>query len=655
MSRRPTRTRKPAKTQDSRTKRRRTSKPSSVARSTVAQPTFLPTGNGFGYAVVDAKSGALTGYLAHPYHFMRPPADVKDDGPETTDFIETAVWRPRSSGRSVSYLEQSHIIQVIGRESTAHFFMPFTLERNVLLAASDAVDPCLAVTWKTKVHSDQEVDVGGVRVKIVEFKDASERIVVVPLSNGGKSPRDDEFCGPAFAFISVENEGQIQAAVSDFQNWRRGQSVKRLIHRELQALEDWRVTPAVKFSSHEARDLWRQSETVLRMGQIRERDHRAYGLINASLPAGEFYIPFVRDMSYAVVALTKMGHREEAKAGLNAYYNAGPIGNLQAQVRGVPYQISLTRYFGDGSEENDYSGQTRPNLEFDNWGLALWATGEYFAEYGDRAWLNTRAAHGSVYETARDYVIKPLVKNLRHIGRNGGLIFRVDTSCWEQNDMRRQHYAFSNITAIGGLKALLPIAEAMGDSRTAAEIQKIIRQMRTGFQSAFVHGNEVRGTKEPGPRNAMDGALLEAINFGAITDPKQIESTVSRMSLLETSSGGYRRVRGRSGYELQEFLLMNFNLARAHIRLGNPRKGDALVERMQHKAARHNNLIPEMYVSKPSRTFPGRIGAPTGSIPMVGYGAGAYILYLMERRREAVDSVIVEKRARKRSGKRRSA
>jgi hypothetical protein len=70
----------------------------------------------------------------------------------------------------------------------------------------------------------------------------------------------------------------------------------------------------------------------------------------------------------------------------------------------------------------------------------------------------------------------------------------------------------------------------------------------------------------------------------------------------------------------------------AHIRLGNPDAGDALVERMQHKAAGDNNLIPEMYVSRLDRGYPGPIGAPADSIPMMGYGAGSYILYLMERR-----------------------
>jgi GH15 family glucan-1,4-alpha-glucosidase len=91
----------------------------------------------------------------------------------------------------------------------------------------------------------------------------------------------------------------------------------------------------------------------------------------------------------------------------------------------------------------------------------------------------------------------------------------------------------------------------------------------------------------------MDGALLEGINFAVITNPNQIQSTLSRMSLLKTGSGGYRRMLGASEYEAHEFLLINFNLARAHIRLGDPATADALVERMQHKAAADNNLIPD--------------------------------------------------------------
>jgi GH15 family glucan-1,4-alpha-glucosidase len=139
----------------------------------------------------------------------------------------------------------------------------------------------------------------------------------------------------------------------------------------------------------------------------------------------------------------------------------------------------------------------------------------------------------------------------------------------------------------------------------------------------------------------MDGALLEGINFAVITNPNEIRSTLSRMSLLKTDSGGYRRVlQGTDEYEFHEFLFINFSLARAHIRLGNPATADVWVERMQHKAAGDNNLIPEMYVSSLNQEFPGPVGAPAGSIPMAGYGAGSYILYLMERQTGGVDGVV---------------
>jgi hypothetical protein len=40
-----------------------------------------------------------------------------------------------------------------------------------------------------------------------------------------------------------------------------------------------------------------------------------------------------------------------------------------------------------------------------------------------------------------------------------------------------------------------------------------------------------------------------------------------------------------------------------------------------------------MYVSLPCKLFPGNIGDPTGALPMVGYGAGEFILHLVDRER----------------------
>jgi hypothetical protein len=47
-----------------------------------------------------------------------------------------------------------------------------------------------------------------------------------------------------------------------------------------------------------------------------------------------------------------------------------------------PYQISLVRYHGFGVEETDFN-DFGPNLEFDGFGLFLWALREYEQLTGD--------------------------------------------------------------------------------------------------------------------------------------------------------------------------------------------------------------------------------------------------------------------------------
>ena len=56
-----------------------------------------------------------------------------------------------------------------------------------------------------------------------------------------------------------------------------------------------------------------------------------------------------------------------------------------------------------------------------------------------------------------------------------------------------------------------------------------------------------------------------------------------------------------------------------------------MLSRIVDKAAADHNIIPEMYVALPCKLFPGAIGDPTGALPMVGYGAGEYILDLLQR------------------------
>jgi GH15 family glucan-1,4-alpha-glucosidase len=163
--------------------------------------------------------------------------------------------------------------------------------------------------------------------------------------------------------------------------------------------------------------------------------------------------------------------------------------------------------------------------------------------------------------------------------------------------------------------------------------------LQKGFNAAFIRGGELHGTLEDGVKNDIDGALLAVIHFGVVTDPAVVRDTIERMELLKVASGGYRRVRStytdpsifEFWYEKEEFLFVDFSLAEVDRRLGREAEAAAILKRIVNKAAADHSILPEMYVAVPCTLFPGRIGDPTGAIPMVGYGAGEYILHVLER------------------------
>jgi GH15 family glucan-1,4-alpha-glucosidase len=149
----------------------------------------------------------------------------------------------------------------------------------------------------------------------------------------------------------------------------------------------------------------------------------------------------------------------------------------------------------------------------------------------------------------------------------------------------------------------------------------------------------LRGTLEPGIKNDIDGALLVIIRLSVVTDPALIRDTAKRMELLKVASGGYRRVRStytdpsifEYWYERQEFVFVDLSLAEVLRHMGRTAEANTMLQRIVEKTALDHNIIPEMYVAVPCPLFPGKIGDPTSARPMAGYGAGAYILHLLDR------------------------
>jgi GH15 family glucan-1,4-alpha-glucosidase len=193
--------------------------------------------------------------------------------------------------------------------------------------------------------------------------------------------------------------------------------------------------------------------------------------------------------------------------------------------------------------------------------------------------------------------------------------------------------------AVVGLSEFADIARRAGDDSARGQALETEALLQKGFDAAFIRDGQLHGTLEPGIKNDIDGALIPIINFGVVTDPKVIDGTVDRMNLLKVASGGYRRVRGtytdpkifEYWYEQEEFLFVDFQLAELYRGLGRSVEADGMLQGIVAKSAADQNIIPEMYVAVPCALFPGKIGDPTGAIPMVGYGPGVYVLHLMDR------------------------
>ena len=616
----------------------------SLTASASAAASPMVTGNGFGFAVLSPETRSVSKFYTHPYCFTRhDPQNPLNEGIETANFIKKLVWSGTSDQTSTRYEEDSHVIHLGGTDGEGTVFMPFGLKHAALVidwesGPEKGQSSRWHVEWNRPVKSQQPLQLSDSELLLLKFEGIPESLLLIPLDH--QQPRQDLAGGRAWALVSLENNDELEATVADFNRWRAGLAPHDLAKREIAELEHWRVKPTVHFRDEEERHLWRQSEVLLRMAQSREPNRPgrySNGLIVAALPDGLWFTPWVRDMAYATLALARMGHREEARAALLAYFNAQPTGVMRAATRDSEYQVSVVRYFGDGSEEPFFTGEGAPNIEFDDWGLVLWVLGEYERQYNDVALLHVPAYRGRIYESARDFVAKPLLANLDPVSQ--GLIVSADTSIWEEHQKDKRHFAFSTAIAIVGLKNFAEVAHMEGDEATRTKVLNQVALLERGFNTAFIRDGKLRGTMEAGEKNDIDGALLPIINLGVVKDTAVVRDTIERMELLKVASGGYRRVRSNYTdpaifeywYERQEFLFVDFSLAELYRRLGRNADADAILKRILSKAAADHNHVPEMYVALPCPLFPGEVGDPTGAVPIVGYGSGAYILHVLDR------------------------
>ena len=628
---------------------------------------LVPTGNGHGFQLFDVREGKLTGFLDHPYRYLRAPADLRKDGPERRNLLESFAF---GDDRAVdaSYLEETNVIHVTGERSDRYFFSPFGLEKNAMVALARfegedrlnaelkfhlGANPVSKVFWEAplwvvKLPGERIAETEGAWVETgsglgamiyvpmgaataecvgaaagCAQEDLSLRLQLAPVRDGGWG-----WSGVVIAY--VENPGEIASTIREIKSWLGARAPRQVLDDALSEWRDWRVEPAVGFVNEGERKLWRQSEAVLRMGQVREPNiaglRSSHGMILASLAPGHWTTGWVRDGVYATVALARMGHLEEARKSLEFFLNAEPVGKFKEYLDGKDYLISVTRYYGSGEEEADYSDQATPNVETDGWGLVLWAARQYLDASGDLSWLSRPTRTGSVYEALLNGIARPIEGELEERPR----IMKPDSSIWEVHEENKRHFAFTTIAAARGLCDFASIASRAGRAAEASKFAGLSAEIRRDFPLAFrAPEGHLLGAIERSVDTDLDGALIEAFTLDVLDPRSEVaRRTLENLHQLELPTGGFSRTAGTSEYQTDEWAFINYRVANAYRRVGEAAKADRLLEHMRVRAERNFHLLPEHYGSSVRE---GNVGTYRGSNPMVGYGPGAFVISLLER------------------------
>ena len=292
-----------------------------------------------------------------------------------------------------------------------------------------------------------------------------------------------------FAASYVENAADADAAAVAINTWAAARTPDKILADAKAEFEAWRKPPPDGIlCSDDEKKLWRQGEAVLRMGQVREADstspiaRKNHGMMLASLPIGEWHTGWVRDGTYAVVALARMGHLDEARLALDFFLNAFQMnpsgkGKYRNLVHNADYRISVVRYYGTGEEEAD-TNQDGPNVETDGWGLVLWAARQYVEASGPDgvAWLDKPTFSGSVWDTLTGGIATPIEAQLEQPSS----IMGADSSIWEVHDAKKRHYGFTTLAAARGICDIAGIAKKANKSELA-KYQDLAKKIREGF------------------------------------------------------------------------------------------------------------------------------------------------------------------------------
>jgi len=155
----------------------------------------------------------------------------------------------------------------------------------------------------------------------------------------------------------------------------------------------------------------------------------------------------------------------------------------------------------------------------------------------------------------------------------------------------------------------------------------------TAFFQTFVDSQGALGGSLEGisANHYHDGATAAAFTWNLLSDygGQTSKATLDALGTLKVPSGGFKRNDdGKSSYDNNEWILIDLRMSDALWRTGREAEASGLLQPVIDKASANFFLLPELYNAVRAD---GAVGKYAGSIPMVGYGGGAYVLTLLDR------------------------
>ncbi|HEX3007580.1 MAG TPA: glycoside hydrolase family 15 protein [Bacteroidales bacterium] len=397
----------------------------------------------------------------------------------------------------------------------------------------------------------------------------------------------------------------------------------------------------------EERNVAEQSVSILKMSQVSDAEilPNSRGQVLASLRPGLWHVAWVRDGSFAIQAMTRLGMFTEARKALEFMLKA-PSGKYKNYIYkdgkdygpGMDYKISLTRYFGNGEEECDYN-EHGPNIEYDDFGLFMIT----FCDYVDRS------RDIAFYMKWNKLMCEKVADVTVHIIEANSLI-KADSGPWEHHLQMPKQYTFTSGVCARGLEMFASLQKQNGlphgkyEEAASRLRQGILKHMLVDNRYFKGNASDMQTTDH----EYFDSGAFEIFANQLIRDKKLFLSHMTECDnylRIKGNRPGYIRLNSNDPYENQEWVFINLRISMAHLLFGQRDEAGKLLNYITSQAKQNYNTIPEMISNKLQMTKVPRDAYSwnvwcncirqkddqyIGTIPMVGYGSGAYILTLYE-------------------------